>query len=119
MNISDQCDTDNTDNINEHSLFYKENFKEFLYENTSDDTELLAKMRDNKVKRFYFIEFLEYEAGIVSEFWCCYYGKYILKKLENDENYDILLDDYEKIIHNIFYKMTLEEYLTMCDDMLL
>jgi hypothetical protein len=110
---------DNLDNMYDVNEIYKNKFKAFLYENTLNDTCSLKTERSNKIAQFYFKEFLQYEAGITSQFWCCPFGKQILKQIENRDYHDIILYEYQEIIYNVYGNINLDEFVEICNELLL
>lgn len=121
----------NRDEVLEHdavkletsNTIYKFVFKAFLFENRIDDTPLYVIERNDKLKQFYFKEFLYYKAEITSEFWGCQFGKNLLRQIENEDDLqenstdlNELLGNYKYFIYSVYGNISLDELLNLCDD---
>ena len=107
---------------------YKNFFNPFLCEGTMKDNPLFVLERNNPVNQFYFREFLLYQAGLTSDFWCSRFGKKLLKQLEYEEqetnggiienkNYYYELSNYQYIIYNVYGDINISDLLNICDDL--
>jgi hypothetical protein len=87
-------------------------FEPFLQEGTHNDSLELAELRNDKLLQFYFKEFLYYQAGITSVFWCCPFGKQILETMEmRDPDKDFKFDSYFDFYFNYNYDFHFDEII--------